>query len=83
MHYHCLLQNINRDVRLAASVEPVVGWDGMGWDGKSSNSMTFLGNAWWCPGGGLCDSDGDEKMWRGFHTCTQTVCVMVWMRTSF
>ena len=32
MHYHCLLQNINRDVRLAASVEPVVGWDGMGWE---------------------------------------------------
>ena len=51
MHYHCLLQNINRDVRLAASVEPVVGWDGMGWEGKSSNSMTFLGNCmvvpWW------------------------------------
>ena len=76
MGYHRLLQNINV-VRLAASVEPAV-------DGKGREVFQFDDFSGRLHGGGeLGDSDGDEKMWCGFHTCTRTVRVIVWIRTSF
>jgi hypothetical protein len=81
MHYHRLLQNINV-VRLAASVEPVVGRDGMGWEAFQFDDFSGQLHGGALVVVGLVIVMGMRKC-GAVSILAHIVCVVVWIRTSF